>query len=446
MFKQLGLVLLTTSLLTMPTLATGATFTRDQCLEMALSRNPAVLASIERKNQAELNQKAAYNDFLPKLNMDYSYTYLDKSNSINAPFVGVEEVTTSVHNNYRMGIYIDQPLFTGFRLTETYDLAKLGFKGAIAGEQLAELDMTFQTLRAYYNFLMTQKFQKVADSAVTQLSSHLRDSEQFYKNEIIPLNNLLESRVYLANAKQDARVAASRTRLARMTLAKIIKEPLTAPFTVENNPDLTEIVNPIEALTIQALKTRPELQQANYKYTASKKQVTIAKSMYYPTIMATAAHNRYGSDPLVDGTGVSDITDPEVSTIGVYATWELYAWGQTQHRVNQAHAASREANHMLTSVMDEITLEVQDNFIYAQTSFNNISTAQIAVQQAKENLRMAKLRYKNQISTNTEVLDAQTLLTDTETKYYQAIYHYNIGIAGLARAVGVRDRQQLAVQ
>ncbi len=446
MFKQLGLVLLTASALTMPALVTGATFTRDQCLEMATTRNPTVLASTERKNQAELNQKAVYNDFLPKLNMDYSYTYLDDPNSIDASFVGVDKVTTSVHNNYRMGIYVDQPLFTGFRLTETYDLAKLGLKGAVAGEQLAELEITFQTLRAYYNFLMAQKFQRVADAAVAQLSSHLRDSEQFYKNEIIPLNNLLESKVYLANARQDARVAASRTRLAQMTLAKIIKEPLSSQFTVEDDPDLTEMVNPIEALTLQALKTRPELQQANYKYAASKKQVTIAKSMYYPTITATAAHNRYGSDPLVDGSGVSDITAPEVSTIGVYATWELFAWGQTEQRVSQANAASRESQHMLTSVMDEISLEVQDNFIYAQTSFNNIITAKTAVKQARENLRMAKLRYKNQIATNTEVLDAQTLLTDTETKYHQAVYHYNIGIAGLARAVGVKDRQQLAVQ
>lgn len=445
MFKKLGIAVLTASL-SLPSLALCATYNRDQCLEMALSRNPMVLASIERKTQAELNQKAVYSDFLPKLNVDYSYTYLDKTNTIDASFLSVDEVSVSVHNNYRMGIYVDQPLFTGFRLTETYNLAKLGFKAAVAGEQLAGLEVTFQTLRAYYNFLMAQKFQKVADAAVAQLSSHLNDSEQFYKNEIIPLNNLLESKVYLANAQQDAKVAASRSKMARMNLAKIIKEPLNSPFTVEDNPDLTAIANPVEALTIQALQTRPELQQANYKYTASQKQITIAKSMYYPTIMATAAHNRYGSDPLVDGTGISDITNPEVSTIGVYATWELFAWGQTDHRINQANAASREANHVLTSVMDDISLEVQDNYIYAQTSFNNILTAKTAVKQAKENLRMAKLRYKNQIATNTEVLDAQTLLTDTETKYYQAIYHYNIGIAGLTRAVGVTNREQLAVQ
>jgi outer membrane protein TolC len=124
--------------------------------------------------------------------------------------------------------------------------------------------------------------------------------------------------------------------------------------------------------------------------------------------------------------------------IGVYATWELFAWGQTNHEVSRAQAASREVDQALTGVMDEIKLEVQNNLINAITAYKNIATAQIAVEEAQENLRMSELRYKNQLSTNTNVLDARTLLTDTETKYFQALYGYNIQLAGLARAVGVK--------
>ena len=95
--------------------------------------------------------------------------------------------------------------------------------------------------------------------------------------------------------------------------------------------------------------------------------------------------------------------------------------------------------------MDEVKLEVQDNFIYALTAYENIATAKIAVEQARENLRMNELRYKNQLATNTNVLDARTLLTDTETKYYREVYDYNIRLAGLARAVGVSSWKELNV-
>ena len=428
-----------------PVLAVDKTYTREQCLEMALTRNPLVLASIESKTQAEWGKKSAYDNFLPKLNMDYSYTYMDDEHSIDADFIGIGEVSVSKRNNYKMSLHVDQPLFTGFRLIETYKLADLGLKVAVSGEQLANLEITFQTVGAYYNFLMMQKLQRVADAAVTQLASHLHDSEQFFKNEIIPLNDLLESKVYLANAQQDARIAASQTRISRMALATVIKEPLTLRFNVEDSPDMDGMNCNVESLTLQALEMRPELQQANYNLEASKKQITLAKSAYFPGIFLSATHNRYGGDPLVDGHGLSDLQDSRESMIGVYASWELFAWGQTKHEVSRAAAASRESNQSLTGVMDEIKLEVQDNFINAVTAYENIATAQIAVAQAKENLRMIELRYKNQISTNTNVLDARTLLTDTETKYYQAVYDYNIRLAGLARAVGVSSWKELTV-
>ena len=426
--------------------AAEKTYTRQQCVEMALTRNPSVLASIERKTEAQWKKKSAYDDFLPKLNMDYSYKYNHDAYNIDEDFVGVDEVSVTVHNNYMMSLHIDQPLFTGFRLTETYNLADLGLREAVAGEQLANLEITYQTVRAYYNYLMIQKIQNVADDAVTQLTSHLHDSEQFFKNEIIPLNDLLQSKVHLANSRQDARIAASRTRIARMALANIIKEPLLLIFNVEDAPDLTALTSKVETLTVQALETRPELLQANYNLEASKKHITLAKSMYFPTVTLSATHNRYGGDAWVNGHGgLSDMQEPEETMIGVYASWELFAWGQTEHEVNRASAASREANQLLTAVMDEIKLEVQDNFTSALTYYENIATAKTAVEQAKENLRMNELRYKNQLSTNTDVLDAQTLLTDTETKYYQAVYDYNILLAGLARAVGVSSWKDLSV-
>ncbi len=420
-------------------------FTCQQCVEMALTRNPSVLASIERKNKAQWKKKSAYDDFLPKLNMDYSFTYIDEAYDIDADFIGIDDVSVTEHNNYMMSLHIDQPLFTGFRLTETYDLADLGLKEAVASEQLSRLEITYQTVRAYYNYLMIQKFQKVADDAVTQLTSHLYDSEQFFKNDIIPLNDLLQSKVHLANSSQDARIAASRTQIARIALATIIKEPLSLIFNVEDNPDMKSMTSKVETLTGQALETRPELLQANYNIEVSKKQITLAKSTYYPTVTLSATYNSYGGDAAVNGHGLSDLQDSEETMIGVYASWELFAWGQTKHKVSEASAASREANLLFTAVMDEIKQEVQDNIISVRTSYENIATAKTAVEQARENLRMNELRYQNQLSTNTNVLDARTLLTETETKYYQAVYNYNISLAGLARAVGVNSWKELKV-
>ena len=66
----------------------------------------------------------------------------------------------------------------------------------------------------------------------------------------------------------------------------------------------------------------------------------------------------------------------------------------------------------------------------------NIPTTKKAVEQAEENLRVSRERYRAQVTTSTEVLDAQTLLSQARTNYHNALYDHNLAKAGLMRAVG----------
>ena len=134
--------------------------TLDQCIQRSLERNPAVLASVERKVQAEWNKKAAYRDFFPMLNMDYSYTYFKDEQTINTTSSGIGQVSILKHDNFMMGLHIDQPLFTGFRILESYNLADLGLQEAVAGAELASLEIIYQTSAAYYDLLKFIQLQK----------------------------------------------------------------------------------------------------------------------------------------------------------------------------------------------------------------------------------------------------------------------------------------------
>ena len=67
----------------------------------------------------------------------------------------------------------------------------------------------------------------------------------------------------------------------------------------------------------------------------------------------------------------------------------------------------------------------------------NIATVKKAIEQAEENLRMNKERYKEQVATSTDVLDAQTLFSRTKTNYYNALSAFNIFKAELYRSMGV---------
>ena len=50
-----------------------------------------------------------------------------------------------------------------------------------------------------------------------------------------------------------------------------------------------------------------------------------------------------------------------------------------------------------------------------------------SIKQGEENLRINKDRYQEQVGTATDVIDAQTLLTQIKTEHYQALFDYRGG-------------------
>ena len=80
--------------------------------------------------------------------------------------------------------------------------------------------------------------------------------------------------------------------------------------------------------------------------------------------------------------------------------------------------------------------------IFSHEAKKNVPVAELSVHQAEEGFRIAEERYKEHITTSTEVLDAQTLLTQAKTNYYTALYNCNIALAKLYRAIGMCNNME----
>ena len=87
-------------------------------------------------------------------------------------------------------------------------------------------------------------------------------------------------------------------------------------------------------------------------------------------------------------------------------------------------------------VEDGIRLEVNRSYISMKEAEKNIPVARKAVEQAEENYRMNEARYRSQVGTSTDVLDASTLLASARLNYYNALYGYHLAQAALERAMG----------
>jgi outer membrane protein len=58
-------------------------------------------------------------------------------------------------------------------------------------------------------------------------------------------------------------------------------------------------------------------------------------------------------------------------------------------------------------------------------------------EQAEENFRINTERYREQVETSTDVIDARTLLSRAKSDYYNTLGDFNISHAWLERSTGV---------
>uniref|UniRef100_A0ACD5H0X6 TolC family protein n=1 Tax=Desertifilum tharense IPPAS B-1220 TaxID=1781255 RepID=A0ACD5H0X6_9CYAN len=189
---------------------------------------------------------------------------------------------------------------------------------------------------------------------------------------------------------------------------------------------------PLEDSIVLAFQNRVELEQQLVQRELNEAQRRAALSARNPRISLFANYNvlRTSSDDPLGTTGTGD-----GYTLGARVNWNLFDGGEARARVRQEEADIAIAETNFANNRNLVRLQVEQSYFELVSTFENIQTASIALEQAREALRLARLRFQAGVGTQTEVIDAETDLTLAEFNRIQAILGYNRSLARLQRAI-----------
>jgi len=402
----------------------------DQAIAMALSYSPNITQAKEDLEGAKSKEQEAFTYFLPTLSTQYSYQKVQSPTIIHTP---MGDINFGGDQTYKWSTSVNQPVFTGLRLSSQYRLAELGVDIAEVNVLLAKLDLVLKVKEIYFEYLRSQKSLAVAEQAVVQLNSQLKVSQDFYDVGIIPINDVLKTKVELANQQQNLVAAQNAVELARSRLASILGLPVETPLSVEDILHYRPINVEFPWAKDIARKKRPELTALGLRLKQAEYGIQQAKSGYYPEVGISATY-----DYTSDSADMSDSLyyDHTGWLVGAQLNWNFWEWGRTRDQVNQRRADRRKLVAVRQDLEDQVDLQVKQAILYLMDSAKNIITAKTSIEHAKENYRITMERYKEQLTTNTELLDAQTLLTQAQNNYFTALAVYNVAKARLWRAMG----------
>lgn len=339
----LFLLLLSTSIFAVDVVQ--STITVSQAVAEALANNPSMVAADANIRASEQATQSSWADLLPRASFNYSYTSL-KDQPVLKTAIG--ETPIANQDQYRWNVSIIQPLFKGFALRSNLAASHLDVILNQLGEEQIRLELSRSVRGACYTLQLAHKLLMVSQGEVQALTAHKKDAEQFYRHELIPLNDLLKSKVALADAIQAMEKADATVEKAMTRLNRLLNRPLTNPTYIAEDLEIHQIELNLKQLSQRALKERPLMRSIQISLEKLGLAKKVAQSTWYPEVSLIGSYEQEGDSLSANN---NDYTNSHNAGLSFQLEWTFWDWGQTRAKVAVAKSGSDHANWLILNGM-----------------------------------------------------------------------------------------------
>ena len=341
------------------------------------------------------------------------------------------------------------PLYTGGKLTRTVDSARHQLNAQKTEEFRTALDLKLTVAEAYVGVLRAKRNLDTARSNVEQLGSFARDVGNRLGQGLAIRSDDLAAKVSLANAQLGEIQARTSLESARATYNRYLCRPLDQYAELDEISQLptdndfwekmaAQVVanrgefagkddGEVRDLTTRAFQLRPELAGLAEQARSLNAQADATKANLRPQVSLTGGFLYLGADNFIpQGNGfASFIVD-----------WTFTDSGRSRRQAQGLKAQERATGKRRSDLAADVALQIRTRWLDLQQAKQRVPIARFAVIQSEENVKVITDRYRQQLATYTEVLDAETRRITSLNGFYNAVYDENLATFRLQRAVG----------
>lgn len=409
--------------------------TLEQAWETALSMSRSLSAKDYQRLGADADVRAARGVGLPKLsNVTGAHTVSEELSietdvplsqlmptlpdiQLETPVADKDFVTSTTA--------LTVPIYMGGRVVNMIEAAQAASNAIGCGRQVSEQELKYEVAQTYLLVLRVRSLYQVAAEAERTIAEHERDAQSLLDNGIVTKNVLLAAQVAHANASQDLIKASNAVNLSQAAYNRLMWRPLDTPVQIADIgvPPLSGDLN---TLTCMAVTRRSELSALAYKSQALAAKSRVKRADRLPQVAAI------GSYDYVEN---SHLNENSFFTGSLGVAWTPFDGGISRNQQAASEFEAMSVTREYEEAESKIRLQVYQCWQDEQETRHRIESAEKAVEQANENLRVVNRGFREGITAHTEVLDAQTLRTQAMSNLANARYDAILATYHLWRAV-----------
>jgi len=423
--------------LTIPVIVTAQTFTLEQSIDTGLKNSKELKISNSKVIGYDAKITEVGSQMLPQLKLSAGYTRLSDvpDFSVSLPGSPVSfKIQDVVLDNYSLKLSLQQPLFTGFRLSSLKSAAEYNYTASELEYNKDINEYAFKIQNAFWNFYKAKQIKSLLEETLKQIDKHLQDTKNYLENQLVTKNDVLKLEVQYSNTQLALIESENNLDLARINFNKVLGIDLDSQTDIKTD-DINLIKNnyDLDDIKKEAIQNRKELQSMEYRLKSSKEAVTAANSNWFPTVSLFG--NVYYQKPNQRYLPLKDI-DHGSWDVGIALSWDVWNWGYNSSQTTQAEQNYLQAQTSLSELKDAVQVEVYQSYLTYKRSFDKVDVSKKSVEQADENYRIMQQKYDEQLATSTDLIDAEVSVLQAKTNLTNSLVDYQLAKVHLEKAMG----------
>lgn len=414
--------------------ASALDLTLADCRDMAVLSNENIRIAENNVSRTGLDRAIARTQYLPKLSGSANALYSAPDSELG------NMMTMQIHGAYMAGINLTQPIFTGGKIVAANSMASVGQE--ISRQQLraTRMDVIAEAEKSYWTYVavlakvdMAKSYLAMIDSIYDMTNTSV-ELGMTNRQSLLRVNTKRSEIIYRLN---QAKAGAD---ICRMALCRVIG----VDDTVSIHPTESVMIDSILPMMSIDVSNRPETMILDKNIAIKRHQVTMARADFLPTIGLQVGWSAYGNikmkgwsqdesgNPVPYSSAINHNNFMGMLSVQI----PIFHWGEGIKKVRKAKLEVENARLTLNHNKRLMQLEARQNYSNLVTGLELIRSANTAMDEANENLRMMREQYEVGLNTLTDLLEAQSQWQASYSNLIEARTQYRIYQVDYLRSVG----------
>ncbi len=404
-------------------------------VEAALANQPRLKAAQTRSDAAAARTTAAGLDRFGRIGANALYTPWQKPLTVDfpgaPPYVPPSSFEVRQLATFALNASATVPLYTWGALSNQRAAARTEEAATREDTRRAKQQTEFEARRAFYGAVAAEAAVGVFEKSLAQQKAFLETAMSRERAGAVAHLDVLKAELGVRRAEATLGETKNAARLAREALVTVtVDARFRGASLLYEGPPATPLPEEAQALGL-ARASRPDLAALGRQAESIRLAAKALDASALPSLAVRAEITQQDDD----ASGVLDARS-RLYQVGFVVGWDAVGSKRSRVRAQELRANERGVRELARGTGESVDLEVRSALLSAREARDRFDTEKRALTVAEEQARVARLAYREGLTTAVEAQDAELALTSTEFAVLRAALDLATAHAELRLAMG----------